>query len=149
MNINLCDINIDALNCSRHYLLFDCSFLKADTKHSRVFVESRGTKFYRRKISVSRSPSMKLAFFRDFFSPPSTARFTVWFMYSVVESICYYFPWRSAICLQTFSIYCDYQQLIWYDMIYLSATGLTNGGSSTVHIYTQAISRTTQNKQYI
>jgi len=37
-----------------------------------------------------------------------------------------------------------------YDMIYLlTAIGLTPGGSSTVHIYTQTIHRTTQNKQYI
>ena len=34
-------------------------------------------------------------------------------------------------------------------MIYLTAIGLLPGGSSTVHIYTQAIPRTTQNKQYI
>ena len=34
-------------------------------------------------------------------------------------------------------------------MIYLlTAIGLTPGGSSTVHIYTQIIHRTTQNKQY-
>ena len=32
-----------------------------------------------------------------------------------------------------------------YDMIYLStAIGLTPGGSSTVHIYTQTVHRTTQ-----
>jgi hypothetical protein len=41
---------------------------------------------------------------------------------------------------------CD---VIWYDMIYgmiylLTATGLTPGGSSTVHIYTQTVHRTTQ-----
>jgi hypothetical protein len=30
----------------------------------------------------------------------------------------------------------------------LTAIGLTPGGSSTVHIYTQTIHRTTQNKQY-
>jgi len=37
-----------------------------------------------------------------------------------------------------------------YDMIYLlTAVGLTPGGSSTVHIYTQTVHRTTQNKQYI
>jgi len=30
----------------------------------------------------------------------------------------------------------------------LTATGLSPGGSSTVHIYTQTIHRTTQNKQY-
>ena len=34
---------------------------------------------------------------------------------------------------------------IWYDMIYLlTAVGLTPGGSSTVHIYTQTVHRTTQ-----
>jgi len=31
-----------------------------------------------------------------------------------------------------------------HDMIYLTAVGLTPGGSSTVHIYTQTIHRTTQ-----
>jgi hypothetical protein len=37
-----------------------------------------------------------------------------------------------------------------YDMIYLlTVIGLTPGGSSTVHIYTQTIRRTIQNKQYI
>jgi len=30
-----------------------------------------------------------------------------------------------------------------YDMIYLTAIGLTPGGSSTIHIYTQTIHRTT------
>jgi hypothetical protein len=35
-------------------------------------------------------------------------------------------------------------------MLYLlAAIGLPAGGSSTVHIYTQTIDRTTQNKQYI
>jgi len=35
-------------------------------------------------------------------------------------------------------------------MIYLlTAIGLSPGDSSTVHIYTQTIHRTTQNKQYI
>jgi len=37
-----------------------------------------------------------------------------------------------------------------YDMIYLlTAIGLSPGGSSTVHIYTKTVYRTTQNKQYI
>jgi hypothetical protein len=37
-----------------------------------------------------------------------------------------------------------------YICIYLlPAIGLPPGGSSTVHIYTQTINRTTQNKQYI
>jgi len=33
-------------------------------------------------------------------------------------------------------------------MYLLTAIGLLSGGSSTVHIYTQTIQRTTQNKQY-
>jgi len=38
----------------------------------------------------------------------------------------------------------------WYVMIYLlTAIGFPACGSSTVHIYTQTIRRTTQNKQYI
>jgi len=36
-----------------------------------------------------------------------------------------------------------------YDIIYLTAIGLSPGGSSTVHIYKQTIHRTTQNKQYL
>jgi len=37
-----------------------------------------------------------------------------------------------------------------YDMIYLlKAIGLSPGGNSTVHIYTQTIHGTTLNKQYI
>jgi len=40
--------------------------------------------------------------------------------------------------------------MIGYDTIHLlTAIGLTPAGSSTVHIYTQTIHRTTQNKQYI
>jgi len=33
-------------------------------------------------------------------------------------------------------------------MIYLTAIGLTPGGSSTVHIYKQTIHRTTQSRKY-
>jgi len=41
-------------------------------------------------------------------------------------------------------------QDIIYDMIYLlTAIGLTPGGSSTVHIYTQTIHRTTLSTQAI
>ena len=36
--------------------------------------------------------------------------------------------------------------MIWYDTYLLSVTGLTPGGSSTVHIYKQTIHRTTQLK---
>ena len=34
-------------------------------------------------------------------------------------------------------------------MYLLTASGLSPGGSCTIHIYTQTIHRTTQNKQYI
>jgi hypothetical protein len=47
--------------------------------------------------------------------------------------------WFGMVC---FDIWYD---TIWYDMIYLlTAIGLTPGGSSTVHICTQKIHRTTQ-----
>jgi len=42
--------------------------------------------------------------------------------------------------------------MVWYDLIYdifLTAIELTPGGSSTVHIYTQTIRRTTQLTQTI
>jgi len=40
--------------------------------------------------------------------------------------------------------------MICYDMIYLlTAIRLSPGGSSTVHIYTHTIQRTTRNKKYI
>jgi len=34
-------------------------------------------------------------------------------------------------------------------MIYLTATGQSPGGSSSVHMYTETIQGTSQNKQYI
>ena len=39
--------------------------------------------------------------------------------------------------------------VIWYDTIYLTAIGLSSGGSSTVHIYTKTVHRTTQSTQTI
>jgi hypothetical protein len=39
--------------------------------------------------------------------------------------------------------------MIWYDVIYLTAIGLTPGGSSRVHIYIQTIYRTAQSIQTI
>jgi hypothetical protein len=44
-----------------------------------------------------------------------------------------------------YDIWCDMiWYMIWYDMIYLTAIGFTPGGSSSVHIYTQIIHRTTE-----
>ena len=46
--------------------------------------------------------------------------------------------------------YMEHLKYMIYDMIYLlTAFGLSPGSSSTVHIYTQTVHRTTQNKQYI
>jgi len=47
--------------------------------------------------------------------------------------------WKFSLAFK-----CYYLYLNNYDTIYLTALGLTPGGSSTVHIYTQTIHRTTQ-----
>jgi hypothetical protein len=49
-----------------------------------------------------------------------------------------------ADCIQWLDLESEICVLFWYDMIYLTAIGLPPGGSSTVHIYTQTIHRTTQ-----
>jgi hypothetical protein len=55
--------------------------------------------------------------------------------------------WQRRWPVQFFSVL---PQLVIYDMIYLlTASGLPPGGSCTIHIYTQTIHRTTQNKQYV
>ena len=59
MNINLWNRNVDVLNCSLFYRLFYCSYLKSGAKHSQVFVESRGTKFYSRKITGCQNVSFR------------------------------------------------------------------------------------------
>ena len=59
---------------------------------------------------------------------------------------------RYDICYGIYDIWYDIYD-IWYDMrhgiIYLTAIGFTPGGSSTVHIYTQTIHRTTKSTQAI
>jgi hypothetical protein len=42
-----------------------------------------------------------------------------------------------------------WKKLIWYATYLLTAIGLSPGGRSTVHIYTQIIHRMIQNKQYV
>jgi len=61
-------------------------------------------------------------------------------------------PWNYACVFRQIFVAttCLCYKFVWYDMIYLlTAVGLSPGGSSTVHIYTQTVHRTTQNKQYI
>jgi len=54
------------------------------------------------------------------------------------------------VCIQFLKALSIASFLLTYDMIYLlTAIGLSPGGSSTVHIYTKTIHRTTQNKQYV
>jgi len=75
--------------------------------------------------------------------------------YDVIYMIWYDVIWYDVIW---YMIWCDVYDMIydirydvmWYDMIYLlTAIGLPPGGSSTVHIYTQTIHRTTQSTQTI
>ena len=54
--------------------------------------------------------------------------------------------WQMYICSNCSAVVSP----AYFGMMYLlTAVGLTPGGSSTVHIYTQTVHRTTQNKQYI
>jgi hypothetical protein len=56
------------------------------------------------------------------------------------DTIRYDMIWYDAIRYNTMCY-----DTLWYDMIHLlTAIGLTPGGSSTVHIYTKSIHRTTQ-----
>ena len=91
----------------------------------------------------------------------------IWYEYDY--NMIWYDIWYNMIYLMIYHIvsydmimiWCDMiwydmisYDMIWYDVIYdmiylLSAIGQPPGGSSTVHIYTQTIHRTTQNKKYI
>jgi hypothetical protein len=55
----------------------------------------------------------------------------------------------SAVERNSFNFYFTSYHLLYIDIIYLTAFGLTHGGSSTVHIYTQTIHRKTQSTQTI
>ena len=46
--------------------------------------------------------------------------------------------------LRVFTFVYLFHDVIYYMMYLLTAIGLTSGGSSTVHIYTQTVHRTTQ-----
>ena len=48
-----------------------------------------------------------------------------------------------------FSLFITYYRLAYDTMYFLTAIGLSPNGRSTVHLYTQTIHRTIQNKQYI
>jgi hypothetical protein len=67
----------------------------------------------------------------------------IWYMiwYDMIwYDIWYDMMWYMMIYGMIYDMIYD---MIWYD-IYLTAIGLTPGGSSTVHIYTQTVHRTTQ-----
>ena len=66
---------------------------------------------------------------------------TIW--YDIIRYIWYDMIWCDV--MWCYVMWCDVMWYdIWYDMIYLlTAIGLSPGGSSTVHIYTQTVHRTT------
>jgi len=65
-------------------------------------------------------------------------------LYTVRRFIAIGWPLRRVLVSSLISL------ILILTLIYLlTAIGLTHGGSSTVHIYTQTVHRTTQNKQYI
>jgi hypothetical protein len=72
----------------------------------------------------------------------STIRFHKWYMMCWYDMILF-------IYLPLDFISDIWYMMWWYDMIYLTAIVLTPGGSSTAHIYTQTIHRTTLSTQTI
>ena len=58
---------------------------------------------------------------------------------------------QSSAFWNSLQILCSFSEFYFdiYDIYLLTAIGLSPGGSSTVHIYTQTIHRKIQNKQYI
>jgi hypothetical protein len=56
---------------------------------------------------------------------------------------------NDMICMIRYTRMLWYNDMMIYDMIYLTAIGLPPGGSSTVHIYTQTIHGTTQLTQTV
>jgi hypothetical protein len=73
----------------------------------------------------------------------SLATLAAWYMTAVNCTAEIIQPEASA-----FAHYCKIC-LVWYLTYLLTPIGLPPGGSCTIHIYTQTIHRTTQNKQYI
>jgi len=75
----------------------------------------------------------------------------IWYDMIWYDMIWYDMIWYDMIRCDM--IYDTIRYDTWNDMIYdiylLTAIGLPPGGSSTVHICTQTIHRTTQNKRYI
>ena len=69
----------------------------------------------------------------------------VWYM--IWYDMIWYDIWYGMIMVWYDMIYDILWYMLWYDVIWyilLNVIGLTPGGSSTVHIYTQTIHKTTQ-----
>jgi hypothetical protein len=62
--------------------------------------------------------------------------------------VCIGRPLQLVCALEVITYGKSYIYIIWYIYL-LTAIGLSPGGSSTVHIYTQTVHRTKRNKQYI
>jgi hypothetical protein len=70
----------------------------------------------------------------------------IWYDMIWYDMIWYDMIWYDMIWYDM--IWCDMiYDMIWWYVIYLTAIGLTPGGRSTVHIYTQTIPRTTHSTQ--
>ena len=83
----------------------------------------------------------------------------IWYDMIWYDMIWYVMIWYDRIWYDRiwYDMICNDIKYIWYDIcyvtilydIFLTAIGLPPGGSSTEHIYTKTVHRTTQNKQYI
>jgi len=84
---------------------------------------------------------------------PLVPRYDIWYDMIWYDMMIYDMVWYDTVYDIWLMIWYDmiwwYDMMIWYD-IYLTAIGLTPGGSSTVYIYTQTIHRQhNRHKQYI
>jgi len=76
--------------------------------------------------------------------------YMIWYMIWYIWYDIWYMLWYMIYAMVWYMIRYDIRYVLWYDMIWydmiylLIAILLTPGGSSTVHIYTQTIHRTTQ-----
>jgi len=101
------------------------------------------------KIKLSIALTLKLCFETQFaitptcfclgLSPSGSYRTSIkqiWYIWYYI-----WYMWYDVVWCMIYDI--------WYDIYLLTTIGLTPGGNSTVHIYTQTIHRTTQSTQTI
>jgi len=72
----------------------------------------------------------------------------IWYMIWYIIWYMIWYIWYMIWCMIWYDVWYDVWYFICYDIYLLTAIGYPPGSSSTVHIYTHTIQRTTQNKQY-